>query len=311
MNYYNEFDPFAAAWLRELIKEKLIPQGDVDERSITEIQPDDLRGYTQCHFFAGIGGWSLALQLAGWPSDRPVWTGSCPCQPFSSAGRQEQVRWDTEDCVWIDCPDGKQRLVEREFCCLVNGLYVRVADVRRAYQHETEKGIIFYGSTNKKHRTEIMRELRNTYAEKAFWEAVAGFIGVQEAAVLQPFLFDFLSAQERFTNNSGIKEACAENDEGQLRSVPHNEIVDSASCGWKPAEQSNRESANTLRELSFFLARCAYSCRAKTNQAHARTFPLLRKEEINRVGKLRGYGNAIVPKVATEFIKAFLEVEND
>ena len=87
MNYYNEHDPKAAAWLRELIKRGHIPNGIVDERSIAEVTPGDLRGYTQCHFFAGISGWSLALQLAGWPSTRPVWTGSCPCQPFSSAGK--------------------------------------------------------------------------------------------------------------------------------------------------------------------------------------------------------------------------------
>lgn len=87
MNYYNEYEPKTAAWLRELIKVGAIPDGHVDERSIAEVSPDDLRGFTQCHFFAGIGGWSLALQLAGWSSDRPVWTGSCPCQPFSSAGK--------------------------------------------------------------------------------------------------------------------------------------------------------------------------------------------------------------------------------
>ena len=87
MNYYNEYDPKTAAWLRELIKVGAIPDGHVDERSIAEVSPDDLRGFTQCHFFAGIGGWSLALQLAGWSSERPVWTGSCPCQPFSAAGK--------------------------------------------------------------------------------------------------------------------------------------------------------------------------------------------------------------------------------
>ena len=85
--YYNENDPFAAAWLRELIKAKLIADGEVDERSIELVQPDDLRGFVQCHFFAGIGGWSYALRLAGWPDDRHVWTGSCPCQPFSAAGK--------------------------------------------------------------------------------------------------------------------------------------------------------------------------------------------------------------------------------
>lgn len=87
MNFYNENDHKAAAWLRELISAGIIPSGIVDTRSIADLQPADLAGFTQCHFFAGIGVWSYALQLAGWPPDRPVWTGSCPCQPFSVAGK--------------------------------------------------------------------------------------------------------------------------------------------------------------------------------------------------------------------------------
>lgn len=85
--YYNEHDRNAAAWLRELMKEGCIPHGEVDERCIRDIPPIDLDGFTQHHFFAGIGGWAYALRLAGWPDDRPVWTGSCPCQPFSQAGK--------------------------------------------------------------------------------------------------------------------------------------------------------------------------------------------------------------------------------
>ena len=87
--YYNDNDPFAARWLRNLVSAGLLSAGDVDDRSIKEVSPDDLKGYEQCHFFAGIGGWPYALGLAGWPVDRPVWTGSCPCQPLSGAGQHK------------------------------------------------------------------------------------------------------------------------------------------------------------------------------------------------------------------------------
>jgi site-specific DNA-cytosine methylase len=89
MNYYNEFDPYAAQWLRNLIDAGHIARGEVDTRSIKDVRASDLTGFVQCHFFAGLGGWSHALRLAGWPEDRPVWTGSCPCQPFSAAGAQK------------------------------------------------------------------------------------------------------------------------------------------------------------------------------------------------------------------------------
>ncbi|MCC6194594.1 MAG: DNA cytosine methyltransferase [Burkholderiales bacterium] len=90
--YYNEIDAFAAEWLRNLITAGHIARGEVDERSIVDVRADDLRGFDQCHFFAGIGGWSLALRLAGWPDDRPVWTGSPPCQDHSVAGAIHAVR---------------------------------------------------------------------------------------------------------------------------------------------------------------------------------------------------------------------------
>lgn len=98
MNYYNEWDSFAAEWLKQLIKDGLIPDGEVDNRSIVDVEPGELKGFTQCHFFAGIGGWSRALQLAGWSSDRPVWTGSPPCQSFSTAGKQKGK--DDERHLW-------------------------------------------------------------------------------------------------------------------------------------------------------------------------------------------------------------------
>ena len=93
-SYYNENDPYAAQWLRNLIAAGHIADGDVDERSIVDVKPADLKGYIQCHFFAGIGGWSLACRLAGIPDDEPIWTGSCPCQTVSSAARGRNVAPD-------------------------------------------------------------------------------------------------------------------------------------------------------------------------------------------------------------------------
>lgn len=92
--YYNENDPYVASWLKGLIAHDFIPAGDVDERDIRDVRASDLAGYTQHHFFAGVGGWGLALRLAGWPDDRPVWTGSCPCQKLSSAARGRNVADD-------------------------------------------------------------------------------------------------------------------------------------------------------------------------------------------------------------------------
>lgn len=98
MNYYNEIDKQCANWIRNLIQQGLLPQGDVDERSIEDVKPSELKGYRQCHFFAGICGWPLALRIAGIENESGIWTGSCPCQPFSSAGKRNGI--DDERHLW-------------------------------------------------------------------------------------------------------------------------------------------------------------------------------------------------------------------
>ena len=52
---------------------------------------------------AGISGWPEALRLAEWPTDRPVWSVSCPCPPFSVAGQSATCPSCESSClVW--CP---------------------------------------------------------------------------------------------------------------------------------------------------------------------------------------------------------------
>lgn len=95
---YSELDHYCCEWLSNLQGQGLIAKGLVARGDFRALPLEAWSNEHRTHFFAGIGIWDLALQMAAWPENLPVWTGSCPCQPFSSAGRGKG--FDDERHLW-------------------------------------------------------------------------------------------------------------------------------------------------------------------------------------------------------------------
>ncbi len=274
--YYNEFDPAAAAWLRELIKRGLIADGEVDERSILDVSADDVRGFTQCHFFAGIGGWSCALRLAGWPDDRPVWTGSPPCQPFSAAGKglsQDDPRHLAPHFI---------RLVWSARPAVLFGEQVASAAVFGSPARQAGNGSAsapeWAWIDDLSDRLEAAR-----YAIGASDIPVAG-IGAPQ--IRQRTFFGAVRLAD--ADNAGLQGAewiGSASEEGQSNGYP-------AECGlgapfWINDYERQRGKDGVVRLVP--------------------TDDVISPEWLSaRVAGLRGYGNAISPQAAAEFIMAFL-----
>lgn len=379
--YYNEFDPYAAQWLRNLVSAGLIAPGDVDERDIRDVKPDDLRGYAQCHFFAGIGGWSAALRQAGWPDERPAWTGSAPCQPFSSAGRQlgfadERHLWpafhhligecdppvvfgeQVEKAIghgWLDliqadlegigyafgavcvpaagvgAPHIRQRLwffAER----LANGLGLgrerwedaqgpagEEAAQRGEGTPDAQRGCLpvrLAHSDSMRQQQESLAGLRTHAQHDAEPFGVPRGMGNGDHAGLegQPGHVD--GARGRPDSAGSAAEAGAAGGLGD---------ADSERAGRDPRKVRGAQAGEGGRHGSddadppgptsgpgpingFWGAADWLSCRdGKWRPVEPGTFPLASRVPA-RVGKLRAYGNAIVPQVASEIIKAYMEV---
>ncbi|MED5492713.1 MAG: DNA cytosine methyltransferase [Pseudomonadota bacterium] len=315
--YYNEHDPYAAQWLRNLIKAGHIAPGDVDERSIEDVTPADLAGYTQCHFFAGIGVWSLALRRAGWPDDIPVWTGSCPCQPFSSAGAG--AGFDDPRHLWPSFA----WLIQECRPAVIFGEQVASKAVEPwidLVQTDVEAMGYAFGCVPFPSAGVGAPHIR----DRAYWVADSVDVGRIEAGECQP-----KAGSDGATGNGAIggladSESSRRREERQdCRGVSVGDCAQGVAAGLESSGSDMRPGpTNGLWRAADWLF-----CRdGKWRPVEPGTFPLAdgsssrvgrgsadwhapagQEGQGHRAGRLKCYGNAINAEAATAFIESFLE----
>ena len=332
VNYYNDIDPYAAGWLRNLIAAGALPPGDVDDRSIEDVRPEDLEGYIQCHWFAGIGGWPFALQLAGWPEDEPAWTGSCPCQPFSGIGKRKGES-DSRH-LW---PAFYSRIAERQPSTVfgeqvasklgrewLNAVRLDMEGMEYAFgaadlcaagvgAPHVRQRLFFVGdsySTGRKERVRIGGVQQDSDV------AIQG----QAAILAGPScaMADTDDAERRAVDvdrqdgcdgkDGGREEACVIPGAcGEVYPWSNAVLIPCIDGKWRPAPPPE----SSLFPLAYGVSADMGSDRPGEDSPF-RTIkdPKTGKsigQEPWRVGLLRGYGNAIVPQLAAKFIRSYME----
>jgi DNA (cytosine-5)-methyltransferase 1 len=309
--YYNEIDSFPAQWLCNLIAANHITDGHVDRRDIKEVLPDDITGYNHAHFFAGIGVWSYALKLAGWPDDQSVWTGSCPCQPFSAAGKRggtddprhlwpewfrlirechppvifgEQVASKDGlawlDIVYSDLESEGYAVAAFDLCAAgIGAPHIR----QRLYFVADTLGERRRGWSNGYYSSQDGRSISQTQVERS-----------------EPtgFMADTKSQQ---MGNDGQSRKCTTTT-NKLAHTDHTRLE-----GWQGMQYTIQVPLGQRSMESIWSNVEWIPCRdGKARPTQPGLFPLA-NGVTTRVGRLRAYGNAIVAPLAIEFIKAYIE----
>lgn len=291
--FYNENDPFAAQWLRNLIAAGHIAPGVVDERSIEDVTPDDLRGFTQCHFFAGVGVWSLALRRAGCPDDKPVWTGSCPCQPFSAAGKgngfaDERHLWPAFFHLISECKPG---VIFGEQVASKDGLgWLDLVQTDLETENYAVGAVDLcaagFGAPHIRQRLFWVADTFGGKRARSWNKRQAGRNEYSNGRAAGR-----LDNSERLGWRTGRNWNNAGNDGQQLDAAVKNDTASPTNGYWRDAD--------------WLLCRDD-----KWRPVESGTFPLA-DGIAGRVGKLRAYGNAIVAPVAEEFIRAYMLITEE
>jgi DNA (cytosine-5)-methyltransferase 1 len=336
--------------LRELIRAGQIAPGEVDERSIVDVTAGDVRGYAQAHFFAGIGVWSYALRCAGWDDERPVWTGSCPCQPFSNAGKRkgtadERHLWpefyrliaackptvvfgeqvaskDGRDWlagVRADLEDVGYEVGAADLCAAgVGAPHIRqrlwwVANTNMPQQDGRSPGgeqsvcnersrLDRMGNTDNARLAQRQGEPGNARAQLATVERASG-----ERGGLGDSLGNDMGRNSRAALGAKTKSDCERCEDGACRfesGLPSedvrlaNALQPGRAEGWTVAGNG---------QIAWSSGDFIPCTDGKARRVESGVCPLAHGVS-KRMGKLRGFGNAIVPQVAAEFISAFMEI---
>ena len=307
--YYNEIESYAAQWLRNLIAKGLIADGEVDTRSIVDVRPADLAGFDQCHFFAGIGGWSHALRLAEWPDDRPVWTGSCPCQPFSVAGKgagtdDPRHLWPHFHLLIAAC---RPPIVLGEQVAGKAG-YGWFDGVRADLERE--------GYASRGVDIPALAVDAPHVRQRLYWVA----LDVADAQSIGREERERQDGQQDTRSGSQGRVDAAGTDKGNVADADifrsftqpirvHREMEGTVERKESAGDQSAIRSASCSANGSFWSDAVWLTGSDGKARRSQPGLPLLAYGVSNRVGRLRAYGNAIVPQVAAEVIKAVMETE--
>lgn len=319
--WYNEPEPYVAAWLENLINEGHIAPGIVDRRDIRDVRAEDLEGFTQLHFFAGIAVWSYALRQAGWPDDRPIWTGSCPCQPFSAAGRRlgeadPRHLWP----VWWP-------LIERRRPELVIGEQVAGKDGRAWFDlvsSDLESGTYTPGAID----TPACSVGKHHRRQRLYWMAHAANARRERRRASQTGNADHAPRREpqrlcdadwmAHASSAGWRAGSGPHSNGALGTIERGASYTDCSAsrlgnaegfsGGLPDRQIRRENSQPVGagETVEWLP-----CRdGKYRPTQPGLFPLAHGLA-GRVGKLRAYGNALCAPQAITFCKIVMEIMDD
>jgi DNA (cytosine-5)-methyltransferase 1 len=290
--YFNDNEPFVVPWLGSLY-----PGATVDGRSVEEVTPADVEGYTRAHFFAGIGGWEYALTLAEWPEASPVWTASLPCQPFSSAGKRLGVKderhlWPVfrnlvEQCrpprilgEQVASKAGREWLAGVRADLEALGYAVGAADLCAASA----------GAPHIRQRLFWVAYAERTAREQGWATDETGEgTGTQGAGS---------HAEPRRRGDAG-GVAYADGEGPQGRYIRRDGTYQ---CLARPDGLGPWSAYDVIE--------CADGKARRIPPLESGVFPVADGVP-QRVGRIRAYGGAIVPQVAAEFIRAFMEAVDD